>query len=169
MKPTSDALLQAAEGQRSDQPDQASPQGQVRLAAAAVYAHPFAVHGLQLGFDREDENLDVGQCVPAVTTAGRGTCETEAVRHCCIGWCGTSAQYGEVRTAHCPMCRNRPEQPILFRVQTLNGALSFLKRTRNRILQHNRSLGRAGQPLTATSVSSVIAPLTSFLGVSGFR
>jgi hypothetical protein len=71
-EPAGDAPLQAAEGQRPNQPDQAPPQGQVRLAAAAVHADPLAVHGLQLGLDREDENLDVSQGIPAVTTAGAG-------------------------------------------------------------------------------------------------
>ena len=71
-QPAGNAPLQAAEGQRPDQPDQSSPQGKVRLAAAAVHAHPLPVHGFQLGLDREDEHFDVGQGVPAVTTAGSG-------------------------------------------------------------------------------------------------
>ena len=40
--------------------------------AAAMHAYPLAVHGLQFRLDREDENLDVGQGVPAVATAGAG-------------------------------------------------------------------------------------------------
>ena len=55
-----DTLLQVAEGQRSDQSDQAPSQHAVRLAAAAVHANPLAVHGLQFRLDREDEDLDVG-------------------------------------------------------------------------------------------------------------
>jgi hypothetical protein len=37
-----------------------------------VHADPLAVHGLQLSLDREDEDLNVGQGVPAITTAGAG-------------------------------------------------------------------------------------------------
>ncbi|TDH57131.1 hypothetical protein E2C06_36055 [Dankookia rubra] len=44
----------------------------------------------------------------------------EAGRHCCVGWCGTSAQHGEVQPAHCFTYRSRPEEGGLFRVQTLS-------------------------------------------------
>ena len=57
-----------AEGQHPDQPDEAPPQGQVRLAPTAVHADPRAVHGLQLGLYRDDEHFNVGQGVPAVAT-----------------------------------------------------------------------------------------------------
>ena len=69
-EPAGDAPLQTAEGQGPDQPDQAPPQDEVGLAAAAVHAHPLPLHGLQLGLDREDEHFDVGQGVPAVATVG---------------------------------------------------------------------------------------------------
>ncbi len=71
-EPAGDAPLQAAEGQRPNQPDQTSPQSQVRLAAAAMHADPLAVHGLQFRLYREDEDFDVGQGIPAVATAGSG-------------------------------------------------------------------------------------------------
>src|SRR3712207_8083448 len=48
--------LHAAEGQRPDQPDQAPPQGEVRLASTALHADALPIHGLQLGLDREDED-----------------------------------------------------------------------------------------------------------------
>src|SRR6476620_5052247 len=57
--------------------------------------------------------------------------KAEADQHCCVGWCETSAQYGEARPAHCPTYRNRPERPDLFRVQTLTRAervAAFLER-----------------------------------------
>ena len=70
-QPAGDAPLHAAEGQGPDQPNEAPAQAQVRLAAAAaVHADPLALHGLQLGLDREDEHLEVGQGVPAVAAAG---------------------------------------------------------------------------------------------------
>ena len=71
-EPAGDAPLHAAKGQGPDQPDEAPPQCQVRLAAAAVHADPLALHGLQLGLDREDKHLEVGQGVPAVAAAGAG-------------------------------------------------------------------------------------------------
>ena len=71
-EPAGDAPLHAAEGQGPDQPDQAPTQREVRLAAAAVHADPLALHGLQLGLDREDEHLEVGQGVPAVAAPGSG-------------------------------------------------------------------------------------------------
>jgi hypothetical protein len=71
-EPTGNAPLHAAEGQHPDQPDQAPPQAEVRLAAATVHADPLAVHGLELRLDGEDEHLDIGQGVPAVTAAGVG-------------------------------------------------------------------------------------------------
>src|ERR1051325_3410358 len=64
--------MHAAKGESPDQPDEASPQDQVRFAAATVHTNPLALHGLQLRFDREDENLDVSQGVPAVTPADAG-------------------------------------------------------------------------------------------------
>ena len=67
-----DTLLQVAEGQRSDQSDQAPSQHAVRLAAAAVHANPLAVHGLQFRLDREDEDLDVGKDIPTVAAVGSG-------------------------------------------------------------------------------------------------
>src|SRR3954465_15747661 len=71
-QPAGDAPLHAAKGERPDQPDEASPQAQVRFAAATVHTDPLALHGLQLRFDREDEDLDVSQGVPAVTSAEAG-------------------------------------------------------------------------------------------------
>src|SRR5918911_5646510 len=71
-EPAGDAPLQAAEGQGPDQPDEASPQDEVRLAATAVHADPLTVHGLQLRLDRKDEDLDVRQAVPAITAAAVG-------------------------------------------------------------------------------------------------
>jgi len=71
-EPTGDAPPHAAEGQHPDQPDQAPPQAGVWLAATAVHADPLAVHRFQLSLDREDEHLDIGQCVPAVAAAGVG-------------------------------------------------------------------------------------------------
>jgi hypothetical protein len=60
------------EGQHPDQPNEAPPQGKIRLAPAAMHADPLVVHGLQFGLDRKDEHLDSGQDVPAVTAAGAG-------------------------------------------------------------------------------------------------
>jgi hypothetical protein len=37
-----------------------------------MHADPLPIHGLQFRLDREDEYLDVGQRVPAVTTTGLG-------------------------------------------------------------------------------------------------
>src|SRR5215203_3831712 len=64
--------LQAAESQGPDQPDEAPPQGEIRLAPATVHADPLPIHGLQFGLDRKDEHLDVGQGIPAVAAAGPG-------------------------------------------------------------------------------------------------
>ena len=69
---TGNAPLHAAKGQHPDQPNEAPPQGKVRLAPTAMHADPLAIHGLQFGLDREDEHLDIGQDVPAVTAAGAG-------------------------------------------------------------------------------------------------
>jgi hypothetical protein len=37
-----------------------------------MHADPLAIHGLQFGLDREDEHLNIGQYVPAVTAAAAG-------------------------------------------------------------------------------------------------
>src|SRR5215218_4880173 len=78
---TGDAPLHAAEGQHPDQPNQAPPQAEIRLASTAVHADPLTVHGLQFGLDREDEHLDVGQDVPAITAAGAGNGSGRRGRH----------------------------------------------------------------------------------------
>src|SRR4051794_22752125 len=71
-EPAGGAPLQAAKGQGPDQPDEAPPQGEIRLAAATVHADPLPIHRLQFGLNREDKHLDVGQSVPAVAAAGPG-------------------------------------------------------------------------------------------------
>src|SRR4051812_18925091 len=43
------APLHASEGQYPDQPNEAPPQGKIRLASAAMHADPLAIHGLQFG------------------------------------------------------------------------------------------------------------------------
>ncbi len=54
-------------GVARDQPDQTPPPGQVGLLTATVQARRLVVHRFQFGLDREDEDLDVGQYVPAIT------------------------------------------------------------------------------------------------------
>ena len=97
-EPAGDAPLHAAEGQGPDQPDQAPPQREIRLVAAAVHADPLALYDLQLGLDREDEHLKVGQGVPAVAVAAAVECgrrRAQADRRCWECWCKASAQHGE--------------------------------------------------------------------------
>src|SRR3712207_9580076 len=65
-QPAGDAPLHATEGQGPDQPDQAPPQGEVRLAATAVLADPLPGHGLHLRLDREHKHLDVAPVAPAI-------------------------------------------------------------------------------------------------------
>ena len=96
-QPAGDAPLHAAKGDSSDQPDEASPQGQVRFAAATVHTDPLALHGLQLRFDREDEDLDVSQGVPAVIPAGAGDAGQKADPPGSGCWCEALAQHGEPR------------------------------------------------------------------------
>jgi hypothetical protein len=69
---TRDAPLHAAERQHPNQPNEAPPQGKIRLAPTPMHPNPLTVHGLQFGLDREDEHLDIGQDVPAVTATGAG-------------------------------------------------------------------------------------------------
>jgi hypothetical protein len=53
-------------------PAQPAPQAEIRLAPTAVQAGPLAAHRLQFILGGKDENLDVGEDVPAVTAAGVG-------------------------------------------------------------------------------------------------
>src|SRR5215210_4099892 len=104
-EPAGDAPRQAAEGQGPDQPDQAPPQREIRLAAAAGHADPLPIHGLQLGLDRDDEDLDGGPCVPAVATAGAR--DTAGRRR----WQGDEAA--------CAGARHRPNMVRLGRLTAL--------------------------------------------------
>src|SRR3954465_10834749 len=85
--------LRAAESQGPDQPNEAPPQGEIRLAPATVHADPLPIHGLQFRLDREDKHLNVGQGVPAVAAAGPGNASGRR-RRSISGVQGIGARHG---------------------------------------------------------------------------
>jgi hypothetical protein len=91
-KQTGDAPLHAAERQHPDQPDQAPPQAEIRLAPTAMHANPLTVHRRQFGLDREDKNLNVGRRPSHHPGCGERDGQTVAAgQRGSRDWCKTSA------------------------------------------------------------------------------
>src|SRR4051794_5153842 len=135
-EPAGGAPLQAAKGQGPDQPDEAPPQGEIRLAAATVHADPLPIHGLQFGLNCEDKHLDVGQSVPAVAAAGPGN-GWRGRRRQISGDQGASARHRPNMVSLPPVVLpEAPKQPYainLFRVQLITLLLSAVRRSRTRL------------------------------------
>jgi hypothetical protein len=87
---TGDAPLHAAERQHPNQPENASAQVRVWLAAAAVSTGALAIHGFEFGLCGVDEHLDLGERVPSVARLRPGDASGGVGNHisgaCVVGW-----------------------------------------------------------------------------------